>query len=79
MVNHQAQLQINWICLSYTAGAPVCFHTLPTSYDRDYIVTGEYITGEYMKKGNRNVRCFSQFKNSYGKDGPGEAFFKPLV
>ena len=43
-------------------GAPVCFHALPTSYERNYIVTGEYIN-----KGDRNVRCFSQFKNGYVK------------
>ena len=51
------KLQINWVCLACTAGAPVCFHIVPTSNERDHIVTGEY-----MYKGDRNVRCFCQFK-----------------
>ena len=32
-----------------------------------------------MNKGGRNVRCFSQFKNSYGKVRAELGFFKPLV
>ena len=32
-----------------------------------------------MNKGDRNVRCFSQFKNSYGKVRAEIGFFKPLV
>ena len=54
--------QKHWVSLACTAGAPVYFHAVPTSYERDYVVMGEY-----MNKGDRNVRCFSQFKNSYGK------------
>ena len=53
-----------------TAGAPVCFHAMPTSYERDHIVMGQY-----MNKGDGNVCCFSQFKNIYGEFGPNNAFF----
>ena len=57
-----SKLQINLVCLACIAGAPVCFHAVPTSYERNYI-----IKREYMNKGDRNVRCFSQFKNRCGK------------
>ena len=32
-----------------------------------------------MNRGDRNVRSFSQFKNSYGKVWAELDFFKPLV
>ena len=50
-----SKLQINWVYLACTAGAPVCFDAVPTSYSTK--------KGE----GDQNVRSFSQFKNSYGK------------
>ena len=31
------KLQINWVCFACTAGAPVCFHAVPTSYECDYM------------------------------------------
>ena len=63
--------EINWVCLACTAGAPVCFQDVPTSYECDYIVKGEY-----MSKGGRNVRCFSQFKNNYDKVQAELGFFQ---
>ena len=62
MTQQASKLQINWVCLACTAGAPICFHAVPTICERDCIVAGEY-----MNKEDRNVHCFSQFKNSYGK------------
>ena len=53
--------QEHWVCLACTTSAAVYFHAVPTSYE----VTR--FNGEYTNKGDRNVRCFSQFKNSYGK------------
>ena len=60
------KLQINWVCLACTAGAPVCFHTVPTSCK-----TWQYSKGEYINKEDRSVCCFSQFKNRLSKQGPG--------
>ena len=68
------KLQINWVCLACTAGAPVCFHDVPTSCERDYTVRREC-----MNEGDRSVRCLSQFKNNYGKFLAELGFFKPLV
>ena len=59
------KLQINWVCLVCTAGAPVCFHAVSTSCERDYIVKGEY-----MNKGDRTIPCFSQFKTIAARSGP---------
>ena len=58
--------QEHWVCLARTADAPVCSQVVPTSYERDQIVTGES-----MNKGDRNVRCFSQFKNNELSQGLG--------
>ena len=69
------KLQINWICLACTAGAPVCFYAVPTSCERDYMVKGEY-----MNKGDRRVTLFqSIFKIIRQRPGRVRPFFKPLV
>ena len=48
------KLQINWVYLVCTAGAPVCFHAVSISCERDYIVKREY-----MNKGDRTIPCFN--------------------
>ena len=50
MTQQASKLQINWVCLACTAGAPICFHAVPTICERDCIVAGEY-----MNKEDRNV------------------------